>query len=56
MRIKKKLKKYKIFIHFISSSEKIKNINQANLLINKLNLNFNRSDLIIGLGVELLEI
>ncbi len=51
MRIKKKLKKYKIFIHFISSSEKIKNINQVNLLIDKLlKLNFNRSDLIIGLG------
>ena len=49
--IKKKLKKYKIFVFFLSSSEKIKSLNQANLFIEKLlKLNFNRSDLIIGVG------
>ena len=40
-----------MFIFFISSSEKIKNLDKANLIINKLlKLNFNRSDLIIALG------
>ena len=49
--IKKKLKKYKIFIFFLSSSEKVKSLNQANLFVEKLlKLNFNRSDLIIGVG------
>ncbi len=51
IKIKKKLKKYKIFIFYIYSSEKIKNFSQVNLLIDKLlRLNFNRSDLIIGIG------
>ena len=51
VKIKKNLKKYKVFIFFISSSEKIKNLEQTNFLINKLlQLNFNRSDLIISLG------
>ncbi len=49
--IKKKLRKYKVFIFHVSSSEKIKNFNYANLLIDKLlKLNFNRADLIIGIG------
>lgn len=49
--IKKKLKKYKIFIFFLSSSEKIKNLDQASIFLDKLlKLNFNRSDLIIGIG------
>ena len=51
VKIKKYLKKYKIIVFFISSSEKIKNLNQTNRYINKLlKLNFNRSDLIIGVG------
>ncbi len=50
-KIKKILKKYKIFVFTISSSEKIKNLNKADFYINKLlRLNFNRSDLIIGVG------
>ena len=50
-KIKKNLGKYKLFIFFISSSEKIKNFHQTNLFIDKLlKLNFNRSDLIIGVG------
>ena len=45
------MKKYKIFIFNVSSSEKIKNLNQVNLIINKLlKLNFNRTDLIIAIG------
>ena len=51
IKIKKNLKKYKVFIFFVTSSEKIKNLDQTNLLISKLlQLNFNRSDLIIALG------
>ncbi len=51
LKLKKKLKKYKIFIFYVTSSEKIKNLNQINLIINKLlKLNFNRSDLIIAMG------
>ena len=51
------MKRYKIYIFGISSSEKIKNFDQVNLFLNKLfKLNFNRSDLIIGAGGELLEI
>ena len=51
IKLRKNLKKYKLFIFFISSSEKIKNLDKANLLVNKLlKLNFNRSDLIIALG------
>ena len=50
-KLQKKLKKYKIFIFNVSSSEKIKNLNQVNLIINKLlKLNFNRTDLIIAIG------
>ena len=50
IKLRKNLKKYKLFIFFISSSEKLK-FNKANLLVNKLlKLNFNRSDLIIALG------
>ncbi len=51
VKIKKNLKKYKVFIFFISSSEKIKSLDQSSILISKLlQLNFNRSDLIIALG------
>ena len=51
IKIKKNLKKYKTYIFFISSSEKNKNLDQANLMMNKLlKLNFNRSDVIIGVG------
>ena len=51
IKIKKNLKKYKVFIFVSKSSEKIKNFNHINLLINKLlKLNFNRTDLIIGVG------
>ena len=51
LQIKKSLKRYKIYIFGISSSEKIKNFDQVNLFLNKLfKLNFNRSDLIIGAG------
>ena len=50
-KIKKNLKNYKIFVIFVSSSEKIKNLNNANIVINKLlSLNFNRTDLVIGVG------
>ena len=50
-KIKKNLKKYKIFIFLISPSEKIKNFNYSSSLIDKLlKLNFNRADLIIGVG------
>ncbi len=49
--IKKKLRQYKVFIFHVSSSEKIKNFNYTNLIIDKLlNLNFNRTDLVIGVG------
>tara|TARA_Y100000816_G_scaffold286532_1_gene267802 strand:+ start:86 stop:1180 length:1095 start_codon:yes stop_codon:yes gene_type:complete len=51
LKIRKILKKYKLFIFYVSSSEKIKNLNQINLIINKLlKLNFNRSDLVIAMG------
>lgn len=51
LKLRKNLKKYKIFIFYVSSTEKIKNLSQTNLLINKLlKLNFNRSDLIIAIG------
>ena len=36
LKIRKILKKYKLFIFYVSSSEKIKNLNQINLIINKL--------------------
>ncbi len=50
-KIKKKLKKYQIYIFPLASSEKIKNLYQSNLFIDKLlKLNFNRTDLIIGVG------
>ena len=49
--IKKKLKIYNVFIFYVSSSEKIKNFNYASSFIDKLlKLNFNRTDLIIGVG------
>ena len=51
IKLRKNLKKYKLFVFFVSSSEKIKNLNQTSLLISKLlQLNFNRSDLLIALG------
>ncbi len=51
VKIKKNLRKYKVYIFFIKSSEKIKNLDQTNLIINKmLKLNFNRSDLLIAVG------
>ena len=51
IKIKKILKKYKVFIFLVSSSEKIKNFNQTSLFIDKmLKLNFNRTDLVIGVG------
>ncbi len=51
LKIKRYLKKYKIYIFYISSSEKIKNLNQASIFVDKLlKLNFNRSDLVIGIG------
>ena len=50
-KLRKNLKKYKLFVFFVSSSEKIKNLDKTNLLLNKLlKLNFNRSDLIVALG------
>ena len=50
-KIRKKLNKYKIFIFFVSSSEKIKNLDKTNFFKNNLlKLNFNRSDLVIALG------
>ena len=50
-RLRKNLKKYKLFVFFVSSSEKIKSLDKTNLLLNKLlKLNFNRSDLIVALG------
>ena len=51
IKIRRYLKKYKIFIFFISSSEKIKNLSKASFFVDKLlSLNFNRTDLIIGVG------
>tara|TARA_B100001057_G_C22795114_1_gene929272 strand:+ start:492 stop:1586 length:1095 start_codon:yes stop_codon:yes gene_type:complete len=50
-KIKKNLRTYKLYIIKVSSSEKIKNLNQTSLFINKLlKLNFNRTDLIIAVG------
>ena len=49
--IKKKLNKYQIYFFLLTSSEKIKNFYQVNLFIDKLlKFNFNRTDLIIGIG------
>ena len=51
VKIKKKLNRYKVFIFFVSSSEKIKNLNKTNFFINNLlKFNFNRSDLVIAVG------
>ena len=51
IKIKKILKKYEVFIFLVSSSEKIKNFDQTSLFIDKLlKLNFNRTDLVIGVG------
>ena len=50
-KISKSLKKYKIFVFFINSSEKMKNIKTTNFFLDKLlKLNFNRSDLVIAIG------
>ena len=50
-KLRKNLKRYKLFVFFISPSEKIKSLDQTNLLLDKLlKINFNRSDLIIALG------
>ena len=51
IKIRKILKKYKVFVFFISSSEKIKSLKQTEIFVNKfLKLKFNRSDLLIGVG------
>ena len=51
IKIKKKLKRFQVFIFYISASEKIKNLQQSNYFMDKLfNLNFNRSDILIGMG------
>ena len=51
VKIKKKLNTYKVFIFFVSSSEKMKNLNKTNFFINNLlKFNFNRSDLLIAIG------
>ncbi len=50
-KIIKNLKKYKTFVFFVNSSEKIKNISTTNFFLDKLlKLNFNRSDLVIAIG------
>ena len=50
-KIKSNLKGYKIYVSKITPSEKIKNIKTVEHFLNKLlALNFNRSDLIIGVG------
>ena len=49
--IKKKLNKYKVFIFYFNASEKAKSFNFVNHYLNKLLFNnFNRTDLIIGVG------
>ncbi len=51
IKIKRNLKRYNLFIFYISSSEKIKNFSQVGSFIEKLlKRNFNRTDLIIGVG------
>ena len=50
-KIKSNLKGYKIYVSKITPSEKIKNIKTVEHFLNKLlTLNFNRSDLVIGVG------
>ena len=50
-KIKKSLKNYKVFIYHISPSEKIKNLQKVNFILNELfKFNFNRSDTVIGIG------
>ena len=50
-RIKKILKKHKVFLFFVSSSEKFKSLKKSNYFMEKLfKLNFNRSDILIGMG------
>ena len=50
-KIKSNLKGYKIYVSKITPSEKIKNIKTVEHFLNKLlSLNFNRSDLVIGVG------
>jgi 3-dehydroquinate synthase/shikimate kinase/3-dehydroquinate synthase len=49
--LKKKLKNYNLIILPFAASEKTKSLNTVNLYLNKLlSKNFNRSDLIIGMG------
>ena len=49
--LKRKLKNYQLFFFNFNASEKSKSIKTVNLFVEKLlNLNFNRSDLIIGVG------
>tara|TARA_B100000575_G_C23097920_1_gene633317 strand:+ start:534 stop:1628 length:1095 start_codon:yes stop_codon:yes gene_type:complete len=51
VKIKKYLKRYKVFIFFVSSSEKIKNLDKTNFFINNLlKSNFNRTDLVVAIG------
>ena len=45
------LKKYEVYVYNFNANEKTKSIKSVNYLLNKLLLkNFNRSDLIIGIG------
>ena len=49
--ISKSLKKYKLFSYNLKASEKTKSLKSVNILLNKLLLkNFNRSDLVVGIG------
>ena len=49
--ILKSLKKYEIFNFYFNANEKTKSLNSVNYFLNKLfSKNFNRSDLIIGIG------
>ena len=49
--ILKNLKKYELLYYNFNASEKTKSIKTVNFLLNKLlSKNFNRSDLIIGIG------
>ena len=51
IKIKRRLKKYQLHIFLIKSSEKNKSLDQATKMINKLlYFNFNRTDVIIGIG------
>ncbi len=51
IKIKKILKKYRVFLFFVSSSEKIKSLKKSDYFMEQLfKLNFNRSDILIGMG------